>query len=143
MKALRTVPVVLDVAERVKRNGAEGAWIIDFTNPVGIVTRALARRRSQSDRPLQRGDRLRTTVRASARRSGRGRRDRAGWPQSSVVDSFCERHDGTERLPEILDRFGHELAERLIFPLTHSHTGSHSLVLPALLLLSSRKPWRR
>jgi 6-phospho-beta-glucosidase len=39
-KALRTVPVVLDVAERVARR-APGAWIIDFTNPVGIVTRAL------------------------------------------------------------------------------------------------------
>ncbi|HKS99003.1 MAG TPA: 6-phospho-beta-glucosidase [Rugosimonospora sp.] len=40
-KALRTVPVVLDVAERVRRLGAPGAWIVDFTNPVGIVTRAL------------------------------------------------------------------------------------------------------
>ncbi|MFF4328509.1 6-phospho-beta-glucosidase [Streptomyces sp. NPDC001591] len=39
-KALRTVPVVLDIAERVRR-AAPGAWIIDFTNPVGIVTRAL------------------------------------------------------------------------------------------------------
>ncbi|MFJ9340780.1 6-phospho-beta-glucosidase [Streptomyces sp. NPDC101733] len=39
-KALRTVPVVLDIAERVRRS-APDAWIIDFTNPVGIVTRAL------------------------------------------------------------------------------------------------------
>jgi 6-phospho-beta-glucosidase len=39
-KALRTVPVVLDIAERVRR-AAPDAWIIDFTNPVGIVTRAL------------------------------------------------------------------------------------------------------
>ncbi|MFC9313021.1 6-phospho-beta-glucosidase [Streptomyces nigra] len=39
-KALRTVPVVLDIAERVRRANP-GAWIIDFTNPVGIVTRAL------------------------------------------------------------------------------------------------------
>ncbi|MEU8588080.1 6-phospho-beta-glucosidase [Streptomyces sp. NPDC048664] len=39
-KALRTVPVVLDIAERVRRANPE-AWIIDFTNPVGIVTRAL------------------------------------------------------------------------------------------------------
>ncbi|MFE9481870.1 6-phospho-beta-glucosidase [Streptomyces spororaveus] len=41
-KALRTVPVVLDIAERVRR-AAPDAWIIDFTNPVGIVTRALLR----------------------------------------------------------------------------------------------------
>jgi 6-phospho-beta-glucosidase len=39
-KALRTVPVVLDIAERV-RTHAPDAWIVDFTNPVGIVTKAL------------------------------------------------------------------------------------------------------
>ncbi|MEV6282681.1 6-phospho-beta-glucosidase [Kribbella sp. NPDC051770] len=39
-KALRTVPVVLDIAERVRRSNPD-AWIVDFTNPVGIVTRAL------------------------------------------------------------------------------------------------------
>jgi 6-phospho-beta-glucosidase len=39
-KALRTVPVVLDIAERVRRLSPD-AWIVDFTNPVGIVTRAL------------------------------------------------------------------------------------------------------
>lgn len=39
-KALRTVPVVLDVAARAAKR-APGAWIINFTNPVGIVTRAL------------------------------------------------------------------------------------------------------
>ncbi|WP_432059604.1 6-phospho-beta-glucosidase [Streptomyces sp. S1] len=39
-KALRTVPVILDIAERVRRTNPD-AWIIDFTNPVGIVTRAL------------------------------------------------------------------------------------------------------
>ncbi|MFF3005775.1 6-phospho-beta-glucosidase [Kitasatospora sp. NPDC057940] len=39
-KALRTVPVVLDIAEKVRRANPD-AWIVDFTNPVGIVTRAL------------------------------------------------------------------------------------------------------
>ena len=40
-KALRTVPVVLGIAERVRALASPGAWIVDFTNPVGIVTRAL------------------------------------------------------------------------------------------------------
>ena len=40
-KALRTVPLVLEIAELARRRAAPGAWIIDFTNPVGIVTRAL------------------------------------------------------------------------------------------------------
>jgi len=40
-KALRTVPVMLDVAEVVRTHAKPTAWIVDFTNPVGIVTRAL------------------------------------------------------------------------------------------------------
>jgi 6-phospho-beta-glucosidase len=40
-KAMRTVPVVLEIADRVRELAAPGAWIVDFTNPVGIVTRAL------------------------------------------------------------------------------------------------------
>ncbi|GIE97996.1 family 4 glycosyl hydrolase [Paractinoplanes rishiriensis] len=40
-KALRTVPVILDVAARIRSRAKPGAWIVDFTNPVGIVTRAL------------------------------------------------------------------------------------------------------
>jgi 6-phospho-beta-glucosidase len=40
-KALRTVPVVLEIAARARDLAAPGAWIVDFTNPVGIVTRAL------------------------------------------------------------------------------------------------------
>jgi 6-phospho-beta-glucosidase len=40
-KALRTVPVVLQVAERVRELAQPDAWIVDFTNPVGIVVRSL------------------------------------------------------------------------------------------------------
>lgn len=40
-KAMRTVPVVLRIAEEVRRHAKPDAWIVDFTNPVGIVTRAL------------------------------------------------------------------------------------------------------
>jgi 6-phospho-beta-glucosidase len=40
-KALRTVPVVLGIASRVRDLAADGAWIVDFTNPVGIVVRGL------------------------------------------------------------------------------------------------------
>ncbi|MGW2158417.1 6-phospho-beta-glucosidase [Nonomuraea sp. NPDC001699] len=39
-KALRTIPEVLRIADRV-RVLAPDAWLIDFTNPVGLVTRAL------------------------------------------------------------------------------------------------------
>ncbi|HEY7145043.1 MAG TPA: 6-phospho-beta-glucosidase [Streptosporangiaceae bacterium] len=40
-KALRTIPVVLRIAELARQRAAPGAWIIDFTNPVGMVTKAL------------------------------------------------------------------------------------------------------
>jgi 6-phospho-beta-glucosidase len=40
-KAMRTVPVLLGIAERVRELAGPDAWIVDFTNPVGIVTRAL------------------------------------------------------------------------------------------------------
>ena len=40
-KALRTVPVVLELAELTAERGAPGAWFVDFTNPTGLVTQAL------------------------------------------------------------------------------------------------------
>jgi 6-phospho-beta-glucosidase len=40
-KALRTVPVVLELAELTASRGAPGAWFVDFTNPTGLVTQAL------------------------------------------------------------------------------------------------------
>jgi len=41
-KALRTIPVMLEVAKTVERL-APDAWIINFTNPAGIVTEAVSR----------------------------------------------------------------------------------------------------
>ena len=40
-KALRTVPVVLELAEETAKRGAKDAWFVDFTNPTGLVTQAL------------------------------------------------------------------------------------------------------
>lgn len=39
-KAMRTVPVVRAIAQQVRLH-APDAWILNFTNPVGVVTRAL------------------------------------------------------------------------------------------------------
>ena len=38
--ALRTIPAMVDLAERTVRR-APGAWLINFTNPAGMVTEAL------------------------------------------------------------------------------------------------------
>jgi 6-phospho-beta-glucosidase len=40
-KALRTVPVVLGLAELTAEIGAPGAWFVDFTNPTGLIVQAL------------------------------------------------------------------------------------------------------
>jgi 6-phospho-beta-glucosidase len=40
--ALRTLPVVRDLAERI-RVQAPDAWVINFTNPAGVVTEAMSR----------------------------------------------------------------------------------------------------
>ena len=41
LKGLRTVPVVLEIAEEARERGAPDAWVVDFTNPTGMVTQAL------------------------------------------------------------------------------------------------------
>jgi 6-phospho-beta-glucosidase len=40
-KALRTVPLILSIAERAVGRASPSCALVDFTNPVGIVTRAL------------------------------------------------------------------------------------------------------
>lgn len=40
--ALRTIPVVLDIAEAVKKH-APHAWFINFTNPAGVITEVMTR----------------------------------------------------------------------------------------------------
>ena len=40
MKALRTIPVTLEIAEDVRKY-APDAWYINFTNPAGIITESL------------------------------------------------------------------------------------------------------
>ncbi|HET7069413.1 MAG TPA: 6-phospho-beta-glucosidase [Nocardioides sp.] len=113
-KALRTVPVVLDIAERV-RAAAPSAWIIDFTNPVGIVTRAL----------LQEGHRAVGLCNVAI---GFQRRF-AAWlgvaPEVVRLDHVGLNHltwergvivDGVDRLPELLAAHGAEIAESLELP---------------------------
>lgn len=41
-KALRTIPVVLDIARAIERL-SPGAFLINFTNPAGLITEALVR----------------------------------------------------------------------------------------------------
>jgi 6-phospho-beta-glucosidase len=100
-KALRTVPLVLEIAEEAARRGAPGAWILDFTNPVGIVTQAL----------LDAGHRAlglcnvaigfqRTFARRFEVTPDRVSLDHVGLNHLSWIRAV--RIDGVDRLPELL-----------------------------------------
>jgi 6-phospho-beta-glucosidase len=100
-KALRTVPVVLDIAETVAKRASPDAWLVDFTNPVGIVVRALL---DAGHRAIglcnvaigfQRRLAARFGVPAESVRLGHAGLNHLSWIRSVTVD-------GVERLPELL-----------------------------------------
>jgi 6-phospho-beta-glucosidase len=111
-KALRTVPVVLEIAERVRERAADAAWIVDFTNPVGIVTRALL---DHGHRAVGLCNVAITTQRAIARlldvEPERVLIDQVGLNHLSWVRFV--RVDGDDVLPELLASHGDELAEEV------------------------------
>ena len=116
-KALRTVPVVLDIAERVAAIAAPDAWIVDFTNPVGIITRALL---DEGHRALGLCNVAIGFQRRLAARFGvaadRVRLDHAGLNHLSWIRRVLV--DGDDRLPELLasDAILAELAEAIDAP---------------------------
>lgn len=119
-KALRTVPIVLDIAERVRQLAHPDAWIVDFTNPVGIVTRAL---RSHGHRAV---GLCNFTVGFEA-----GIADFLGvHPNQVQASSVGLNHlswvraihvDGHDRLPELLKSYAPHWAEKLELPVTLTH----------------------
>jgi 6-phospho-beta-glucosidase len=114
-KALRTVPVVLEIAERVRERAADGAWIVDFTNPVGIVTRALL---DGGHRAVGLCNVAIGFQRSLARRLGVA-------PERVVIDQVGLNHltwvravrlDGEDVLPALLAAHGEGLAAELGLP---------------------------
>jgi 6-phospho-beta-glucosidase len=101
-KALRTVPVVLDIADVVAERAGPDAWIVDFTNPVGIVTRALldAGHRALGLCNVAIGFQRRIAARMGVA-ADRVRLDHAGLNHLSWIRRVLV--DGTDRLPEMLD----------------------------------------
>ncbi|HEX5825744.1 MAG TPA: 6-phospho-beta-glucosidase [Candidatus Limnocylindrales bacterium] len=108
-KALRTVPVVLELAEAVARRSAPGAWIVDFTNPVGIVTQALADagHRSIGLCNVAIGFQRRFAARFDVEPE-RVELEQVGLNHLTWIRAV--RVDGVDRLPEILEQDAEELA---------------------------------
>jgi 6-phospho-beta-glucosidase len=112
-KALRTVPVVLDIAKRVQ--ASSDAWIVDFTNPVGIVTRAL----------LDHGHRAIGLCNVAIGFQRRWSQWLGVEPAQLVVDQVGLNHltwvrramlDGRDVLPDLLAAHGDEIAADLELP---------------------------
>lgn len=40
-KAMRTIPVILDICDKIEKYSSPNAWVINFTNPSGIITQAI------------------------------------------------------------------------------------------------------
>jgi 6-phospho-beta-glucosidase len=100
-KALRTVPVVLELAELTAERAAAGAWFVDFTNPTGLVTQALFDR---GHRALGLCNVAIGFQRRFASRFGVGP-DRVALEHVGLNHLSWERKvlvDGVDRLPEIL-----------------------------------------
>jgi 6-phospho-beta-glucosidase len=113
-KALRTVPVVLEIAERV-RERSNDAWIVDFTNPVGIVTRAL----------LDHDHKAIGLCNVAIGFQRRWARELGVDPSHVVVDQVGLNHltwvrrvllAGVDVLPGLLSEHGDELAAELDLP---------------------------
>jgi 6-phospho-beta-glucosidase len=114
-KAMRTVPVVLEIAERARQLAADGAWIIDFTNPVGIVTRAL----------LDAGHRAIGLCNVAITFQRRIAAHLHVAPERVLVDQVGLNHltwiravrlDGQDVLRDLLESFGEELAHEIRLP---------------------------
>src|SRR3954468_15857160 len=114
-KAMRTVPVVLELAERVTERAAPDAWIVDFTNPVGIVTRAL----------LDAGHRAVGLCNVAITFQRRFARALELAPERVMVDQVGLNHltwiravwiDGEDRLPQLLEDHGDALAAEIELP---------------------------
>src|SRR5207237_995167 len=116
-KALRTVPVVLDIAEETERRGAKGAWVIDFTNPVGIVMQAL----------LDHGHRAIGLCNSAMGFQRRFARLLDVGPEHVALDHVGLNHltweravmvDGVDRLPDLIERSGAQVADEGGMPLS-------------------------
>ncbi len=119
-KALRTVPVVLQIAEETALRGAKGAWLIDFTNPVGIVMQAL----------LDQGHRAIGLCNSAMGFQRRFARLLDVTPDRVLLDHVGLNHltweravdvDGVDRLPELIERWADEIAREIGLPAALIH----------------------
>ena len=99
--ALRTIPVAVRIAESI-RAVAPNAYVMNFTNPAGMITEAMqavldTRVVGICDTPGELGRRIAAQLGVSA---SRGRLDYVGLNHLGWLRQIV--HDGVDRLPEVL-----------------------------------------
>ncbi|MEV6560627.1 6-phospho-beta-glucosidase [Nocardia sp. NPDC051756] len=121
-KALRTVPVVLEIAEQVRRANPD-AWLIDFTNPVGIVTRALQTAGHKAVGlcnvaiGFQRKFAAHLGIDPECIRLDHVGLNHLTWVRGVTVLDYPGAGTGHEALPDLLAGFGEEIAADVRLPL--------------------------
>jgi 6-phospho-beta-glucosidase len=120
-KALRTVPVVLELARELERIGAPDAWFVNFTNPVGIVTQALLDAGHRAIGLCNVAIGLQRRI-AAAFDVAPARVELEHVGLNHLTWERAVRVDGTDRLPELLDVDGNRWAEHLELPLSLMRT---------------------
>jgi 6-phospho-beta-glucosidase len=114
-KGLRTIPVVLNIAERAASLASGEAWIVDFTNPVGMVTQALL---DAGQRAIGLCNVAITMQRELAKRlgvePGRVQLEHVGLNHLSWVRAVLV--EGVDRLPELLAQQADEIARDMDLP---------------------------
>ena len=109
------MPIVLDIAQKADRLAAPGHWIVDFTNPVGIVSQALL---DDGHRAIGLCNVAIGFQRRFAARFGvepeRVELEHVGLNHLTWIRAV--RVDGVDRLPELLDEDGDAIAEDIGLP---------------------------
>jgi 6-phospho-beta-glucosidase len=106
---------VLELAEVTARRGAPGAWIVDFTNPVGIVSQALI---DAGHRAIGLCNVAINIQRGMAERFG-VEPDRVALEHVGLNHLSWERAvrvDGVDRLPELIEQDADGLGEHVGLP---------------------------
>jgi 6-phospho-beta-glucosidase len=120
-KALRTVPVVLELARELERVGAPDAWFVNFTNPVGIVTQALLDAGHRAIGLCNVAIGLQRRI-AAALEVAPSRVELEHVGLNHLTWERAVRVDGTDRLDELLDVDGERWADHLELPLSVMQT---------------------
>jgi 6-phospho-beta-glucosidase len=107
--------VVLRIAEDTRRLGADGAWLLDFTNPAGLVTQALIDHRHRAiglcNIPIgfQRMLAKQLGVAPAQVQLEHVGLNHLSWERRVMVD-------GVDRLPELIDVYADQLGEEVDLP---------------------------